>query len=194
MSSDPAGGPEPGAMVLVTGASGFVGLNLLHVLVSDRRPVVGLADRPLPDLAAASLAHLGPVPVVDQVDVRDTVAVAEAVGRHQPGVVIHAAAVTAGPDRERTDARTVVDVNVGGTQSVLDACSQAGVKRLVHVSSGAVYGSASFGPEPLDETTLVAPASPPPSYYGITKLAAEQLARRHGQLHDLDVVAARLSA
>jgi UDP-glucuronate 4-epimerase len=84
----------------------------------------------------------------------------------------------------------VIDVNIGGTQSILDACSNAGVGRLVHVSSGAVYGPATFGPDLLDETTTVAPTT----YYGITKLAAEQVARRHGELHGLEVVVARLSA
>ncbi len=178
----------------MTGASGFIGINLLHILTEAGRPVVGLADRPVPRQALASLAELGPVPTVDIVDVRDAEAVAEAMVRHRPRAVIHAAAVTAGADREAADARTVVDVNIGGTQSVLDACTAAGVKRLVHVSSGAVYGPATFGSALLAETTLVAPTFPPPSYYGITKLAAEQLALRHGVVHDLEVVAARLSA
>jgi nucleoside-diphosphate-sugar epimerase len=127
---------------------------------------------------------------VERVDIRDAAAVDEVVADYRPDVVIHAAAVTAGIDRERSDARTVVDVNVGGTQSVLDACRKNGVGRIVHVSSGAVYGAATFGSETLDETTLVEPSG----LYGITKLAAEQLARRHAVLHDADVVIARLSA
>ena len=108
--------------VLVTGASGFIGLNLLHLLSPQPHRVVGLADRPLPELAAASLAGLGPVPQVDQVDIVDADAVATCFERHRPDVVLHAAAVTAGPDRGRLEARTIVDVNIGGTQSVLDAC------------------------------------------------------------------------
>ncbi len=180
--------------MLVTGASGFIGINLLHVLVERGQPVVGLADRPLPEPAVVSLDRIGSVPDVEIADVRDADAVAGIVLRRRPQVVIHAAAVTAGPDREQTDARTVIDVNVGGTQSVLDACTEANVRRLVHLSSGAVYGPATFGLVPLDESTLVAPTFPPPSYYGITKLAAEQVALRHGRLHDLDLVVARLSA
>ena len=105
--------------VLVTGASGFIGLNLLHVLGPLPRRVVGLADRPVPDLAMASLARLGAVPPVDQVDVRNADAVAEAMERHRPDVVIHAAAVTAGPERERTDARTTIDVTENGVGRVM---------------------------------------------------------------------------
>ena len=95
-----------------------------------------------------------------------------------------------GIDRERTQARTIVDVNVGGTQSVLDACLRSDVGRVVYVSSGAVYGAATFGTEILDEATAVEPIG----LYGITKRAAEQLARRHSELHDVEVVIGRLSA
>ena len=191
-SSGSAARPKP--PVLVTGASGFIGINLLHVLTASGRAVVGLDDRPVPEPAVESLGRYGPVPVVEVADVRDADAMAEIVCRQRPEIVIHAAAVTAGGDRERRDARTVIEVNVGGTQSILDACAAAGVPRLLHVSSGAVYGPATFGTEPLDESMLVAPTFPPPSYYGITKLAAEQVALRHGQLHDVGVVVARLSA
>jgi len=175
---------------MVTGATGFIGLNLLHALVSSGYEAVGVAAGPIPELAATSLSRFGAAPIVEQIDIRNGAAVGDAVARHRPDVMIHAAAVTAGVDRERTQARTIVDVNVGGTQSVLDACSRSAVTRIVHVSSGAVYGAATFGTETLDETTPVEPTG----LYGITKRTAEQLARRHGELHDVDVVIGRLSA
>jgi nucleoside-diphosphate-sugar epimerase len=155
--------------VLVTGATGFIGLNLLHALVGDGHDVIGVASGPLPQLAADSLGRTGAVPVVEQIDIRDGVAVHDVVARFRPHVVIHAAAVTAGAERERTDARTIVDVNVSGTQSVLDACSRNDVGRVLHVSSGAVYGAATFGTDTLDETT-------------------------HAELHHTDIVIGRLSA
>jgi UDP-glucuronate 4-epimerase len=183
-------GSESSGGILVTGATGFIGLNLLHTLTASSRRVVGIADRPLPELAAASLGRSGEVPVVEQVDIRNGAAVNEVVAAHRPDVVIHAAAVTAGAERERSDARTIVDVNVGGTQSVLDACRENGVARIVHVSSGAVYGAATFDAEALDETTSVKPVG----LYGLTKLTAEGLVRRHAELHGADVVIGRLSA
>lgn len=186
----PESEPVRPVTVLITGASGFIGLNLLEALAPLPHRVVGMADRPMPDNAHAALAEVGPVPRLEVVDVRDADAVAAVMERHRPNVVIHTAAVTAGPERERTEARTVIDVNIGGTQSVLDACTATGVARLVHVSSGAVYGPGTFGPNLLEETTPVAPTT----YYGITKLAAEQLTHCHGELHKLDVVVARLSA
>lgn len=176
--------------ILVTGATGFIGLNLLHTLAEHGHRVIGVADRQLPQLAADSLARTSALPLMERVDIRDGAAVDDVVARYRPDLVIHAAAVTAGADRERSDARTIVDVNVGGTQSVLDACRRNGVGRIVHVSSGAVYGAATFGTKTLDETTLVQPTG----LYGITKLAAEQLVRRHAELHDADIVIGRLSA
>ena len=61
------------------------------------------------------------------------------------------------------------DVNVVGTQAVLQAALRAGVSRLVFSSTAAVYGA----PEriPIDEDSPLAPANP----YGETKLAAERL-------------------
>tara|TARA_B100001105_G_scaffold4727_1_gene3573 strand:+ start:130 stop:768 length:639 start_codon:yes stop_codon:yes gene_type:complete len=61
---------------------------------------------------------------------------------------------------------------------------------MLYLSSGAVYGEAAFGAEQLSETTAVVPAG----LYGATKLAGEFLVKRHGQLHGLATVTARLSA
>jgi nucleoside-diphosphate-sugar epimerase len=179
-------------VVAVTGATGFVGLNVLHALVEAGHEVTGLATNALPPIAARSLgAGGGKLPTIEQVDIRDATAVHSVFDTVRPEVVIHAAAITAGPDRERTDGRLIVDVNVGGTQSVLDACEASGVSRLVYVSSGAVYGDLTFvDGEELVETTRVAPTG----LYGITKLAGEQLVRRHGELHSLETITARLSA
>jgi nucleoside-diphosphate-sugar epimerase len=179
-------------VVAVTGATGFVGLNVLHALVEAGHEVTGLATNALPPIAARSLrAGGGRLPTIEQVDIRDATAVHSVFDTVRPEVVIHAAAITAGPDRERTDGRLIVDVNVGGTQSVLDACEASGVSRLVYVSSGAVYGDLTFvDGEELVETTRVAPTG----LYGITKLAGEQLVRRHGELHSLETITARLSA
>ncbi len=176
--------------VLVTGATGFIGLNLVHALAAVGHHVVGVANGPIPEAATTSLLHIEAAPIFEQIDIRDGSAVGDVVARHRPDVVIHAAAVTAGVDRERSQARTIVDVNVGGTQSVLDACSKSDVSRFVYVSSGAVYGAATFGTETLDETTPVHPVG----LYGITKCGAEQLVRRHGELHEVAVVIGRLSA
>jgi nucleoside-diphosphate-sugar epimerase len=183
---------DPPTVIVVTGATGFVGLNVLHALVDAGHEVTGLDTNDLPPIAARSLGAGGRgLQTIEHVDIRNAAAVRSVFDRVRPEVVIHAAAITAGPERERTDARRIVDVNVGGTQSVLDACDASGVPRLVYISSGAVYGDLTFvDDEELVETTRVAPTG----LYGITKLAGEQLVRRHGELHPLETITTRLSA
>jgi dihydroflavonol-4-reductase len=63
------------------------------------------------------------------------------------------------------------DVNVTGTQHVLEASHQAGVKRFIHASTIGVYGRGSAGL--LDERS---PCNPD-NIYGVTKLAGEKLAQ-----------------
>jgi len=83
------------------------------------------------------------------------------------GVAFHAAAHTAEFDRPEV----FEAVNVGGTEAVIEACRQAGVRRLVHVSSEAAL----LAGEPLidvDEEASLRPDSPQP--YCATKARAEQ--------------------
>lgn len=123
-------------------------------------------------------------------DVRDGRAVAALMVEHGVSRVFHAAIVTAGVDRERSDARTIVDVNVMGTQSVLEASRRCGVGRFVYASSGAVYGDIRYDPEPVDETACPEPAT----MYGITKYASEMLVRRYGALWGIETACARIAA
>lgn len=175
--------------IVVTGAAGFVGLNVVERLLTSGHDVVALDATELPNAARSDFAAL-PGSLHEVIaDVTDPAAMADAVAGAD--VVIHAAAITAGIERERDHARRVVEVNVMGTQTVLDAVVAAGgVRRFVYVSSGAVYGEQAFGVGPISETTTPEPVS----LYAITKLAGERLVRRHGELHGTDVVVARLSA
>lgn len=177
-------------LIAVTGAAGFVGINLLHDLARRGERTIGFDLRPPPSAARSSFESFSTPPSFETLDVCDPSAVEHAFAMHRPDVVVHAAAITASESRERTRAAAVVAVNLTGTQSVLDACARAGVRRIVYVSSGAIYGRATFGTDALDENTVVEPSS----LYGITKQAGEQLVRRHHELHGTETVIGRLSA
>ena len=177
-------------MIAVTGATGFVGVNLLHELARRGRQAVGFdLGQPHPD-ARASLMAMPTPPHFEVLDVCDAAAVGHAFSRHRPEIVVHAAAITASEQRARSQGTRIVAVNVVGTQSVLDACARAGVRRVVYVSSGAVYGRATFANTPLDETVTTEPSS----LYGLTKQTGEHLVRHHRGLHGTETVIARLSA
>ncbi|MGH2523253.1 MAG: NAD-dependent epimerase/dehydratase family protein, partial [Anaerolineales bacterium] len=77
-------------------------------------------------------------------------------------------------------------VNVGGTVSVMEAMRDAGVRRVVLASSGAVYGEQTN--QPLHETLAPNPRSP----YAVSKLCAEYYVRTIGALWGIETVALRV--
>jgi len=178
--------------VLVTGASGFVGLNVLECLLAQGRTVVGLSAGPVAaavaGLAARRFARLPGRPVEVQGDVRDRVLLDELMQRHDVGHVVHLAAITAGPLREREAAEQIISVNLEGLATVLAAAARRRVRRFVYTSSVAVYGGQPADGSLIDEDT---PHSPQ-TLYAITKSAGEAVAQRLGALHGIDVVVARL--
>jgi nucleoside-diphosphate-sugar epimerase len=73
--------------------------------------------------------------------------------------------------------------NLVGTRRLLEAARGTAVRRFIHASTSSVYGRDALG----DESTLPRPISP----YGVTKLAAEQLALAHQDVLGLPVVVLR---
>jgi nucleoside-diphosphate-sugar epimerase len=177
-------------VVLVTGTSGFVGVNIVEALLRRSEDVVALAATPMPPAAERDFAaHPGRLRTT-VVDVTNEAAVHAAFRAQAPELVVHGAAMTPGVRQERTEGARVIAVNVIGTRNVLEAAADGGVRRLVFLSSGAVYGAGAYGAAPLDEG-----ATPlPESLYAITKHAAERLALRYRAIGNLEVAAARLSS
>ena len=108
------------------------------------------------------------------------------------GVLHLAALMSITMDR---DPWTGLDVNIRGTQNVIEACCINGVKKLVFTSSSAVYG---YGPGlegDLVETTPFLTYGAPPGaiIYGASKIIGEQLCRDAHLKRGLDYVAVRYS-
>lgn len=143
--------------VLVTGATGFIGGHLLEFLVQRDEPVRVLA-RPEEDVRPPANGNVE----VCRGDLRDWKSLAPAVR----GVsrVLHCAARTGPWGREGEYA----EVNVGGTQGLLEAALEAGAERFLHVSSIAVHGTNVNGR--ADETAPLQRGSDP---YSRTKVEAE---------------------
>jgi nucleoside-diphosphate-sugar epimerase len=110
-----------------------------------------------------------------------------------PDYFIHGAAMT--PNRngsEKSQARTVVEVNIQGVLNAFEwARNCKSLKRMLHVSSGSIYGD--DGPDgalPEDGFEMRSPDS----LYPITKRAGELLALRYRDLFELPLVVCRLSS
>jgi nucleoside-diphosphate-sugar epimerase len=152
--------PGDGAVTrtaLVTGGSGYFGALLVdHLLTAGYQvrvlDVVDAADRP----AQVALVRG---------DIRDPAAVDRAVAGVE--VVFHnVAQVPLARDRDLFES-----VNVGGTALLLKACENAGVTKVVHTSSSAVFGVPQENP--VTRSTEPRPVEP----YGRAKLDAELLCR-----------------
>lgn len=77
-------------------------------------------------------------------------------------------------------------VNVGGTVSLMEAMRDAGIRRVVLASSGAIYGHQEE--QPVKESAVPRPDSP----YAVSKWAAEQFVQTLGQLWDIETVVLRI--
>ena len=176
--------------ILVTGGSGFVGINIAAALLERGNDVVLLDVNAPPETAERHLRSLPGTLAIESGDVRDGATTALAMKRHAVRRVVHGAAITAGPDRETSQARFIADVNLGGTIETLEAALAAGVTRVVQLGTGSVFGATiQPGTELIDEGATV---PLPDSLYGITKYAAERTALRYRDKRGLDVVVGRL--
>ena len=176
---------------LVTGATGFIGNNIVEALVAGAQRVVAFAVGGMPANALAEFARYGDALDIVEGDVRDSECLAKLFVSRRIERMVHGAVITAGVAREREDVTTIVDVNVTGTARVLETARHHGVGRIVHVSSGSAYGRSLFECERLFED--VTPERPQ-TMYQITKFAGERTALRLRELHGLDLVCVRLGS
>ena len=167
--------------VLVTGGAGYIGAHTAKAL-SER----GFTPVVYDSLVSGFREAVQWGPFVHG-DLRDRVALSEAIETHHITAAIHfAGLIEVGRSVARPD--LFWDVNVGGTTTLLTALREHGVGRLVFSSSAAVYGQGGRGPlESIGETAEKAPASP----YGDTKLAAEWLIQAQCRAYGLSAVALR---
>jgi UDP-glucose 4-epimerase len=157
---------------LVTGGAGFVGCRLVEALVGrgwDVWVVDDFSSGRREDLTALGD---GAADRIVRADVANAAAVASAVAAARPAVVFHLAALHFIPHCERDPIRTL-EINVVGTQAVLNAVEGQPGCRMVLASTADVYAPSS---EPHHERSAVAPSS----IYGISKWTSERLVQRAG--------------
>jgi len=143
----------------ISGGAGFLGLHLSRRLLADGHAVRTLDVVPLDDaeLEGAVLELRG--------DVRDRERVRELVSRAD--VVVHAAAALP----IQASRESIRSVNVAGTENVLLAARDADVRRVVFISSTAVYGVPEKHPIEEDDPLVGV------GWYGESKIDAEALCR-----------------
>src|SRR6266487_2794919 len=143
----------------ISGGAGFLGLHLSRRLLADGHDVRTLDVVPLDD------AELERSVDERRGDIRDRESVRKLVDGAD--VVVHAAAAL--PIQASRD--SIRSVNVGGTENVLEAAKDAGVRRVLFISSTAVYGVPDKHPIEEDDPLVGV------GWYGESKIEAEALCR-----------------
>ena len=163
---------------LITGGAGFIGTALANYLVRQGHTV-----RVLDDLSAGDSAGLDPAIHFTRGDVEDKPKIWRLLNKID--CVYHLAARVSVPESALYP-REYNNTNVSGTVAIMEAMRDAGVKRVVLASSGAVYGEHDVNK--VNESLLPNPDSP----YGVSKLAAEGYVRTIGDLWGIETVALRI--
>ena len=205
--------------ILVTGGSGFIGSNLIHLLVENKGESVINLDKLTYAGNTQSLADIESNPryTFEQVDICDPASLARVFEKHQPDVVMHLAAESH-VDRSIDGPGEFIQTNIVGTFNLLEAALAywrslplAGAEELVpsqdekldnssngptqqsfrflHVSTDEVYGSLEPDTLGFSETTPYDPHSP----YSASKAASDHLARAWGDTYGLPVLVTNCS-
>jgi len=168
------------ARYLVTGGAGFIGSHIAQALLDQ-----GESVRVLDNLATGKETNLavlkGRVQII-RGDLRNFEAVRAAVEGVE--VVFHQGALASVP-RSIADPVTSLEININGTQNVLQAARDADVRRMVYASSSSIYGNTPTLPK--QEQMQPHPVSP----YAIHKLTGELLCEAFTSIYGLETVALR---
>jgi len=163
---------------LITGGAGFLGSALAQQLVRQGHQV-----RVLDDLSAGDPGRLDGRVLFTRGDVRDVPRLWTLL--HGVDCVYHLAAKVS-VSESILYPRDYNDINVGGTVSVMEAMRDAGIKRVILSSSGALYGEQDQ--QPIRESAIPHPMSP----YAVSKVAAEYYVSTIGALWGIETVALRI--
>ena len=167
--------------ILVTGADGFIGSHLVERLI-------GLGFRVRALVMYNSFNSWGWLDTLEQ-DVKSKIEVVSGDIRDPYGgdsivkgcgSVLHLAALIAIPYSYKSPS-SYVDTNINGTLNILQASKKYKCKKIIHISTSEVYGSAQY--VPIDEKHPNVGQSP----YSATKIAADQLALSFNKSFELPV-------
>lgn len=165
--------------ILVTGGAGFIGSHVVEALLKRGETVTVLDDFNDFYDPALKRRNVTGFPNIIEADIRAPLP------PQQFDAIIHLAA-RAGVRPSLAQPRLYTDVNVAGTQNLLEFARESGIRKFVFASSSSVYG--------VNEKVPFNEADPifnPISPYAATKLAGEALCHVYHHLYDLDLVCLR---
>lgn len=176
-----------GKTVLVTGAAGFIGSNLVKRLVSGFEDIKVIGIDSVSDYYDVNIKY-GRLREIDalggdwtfiQASIADRAAVEKVFSENRISVVVNLAA-QAGVRHSITHPDEYIESNVIGFYNILEACRHHEVEHLVYASSSSVYGSNKKVPYSTDDNV-----DNPVSLYAATKKSNELMAHAYSKLFDI---------
>ncbi len=149
-------------MVIVTGGTGFIGAEVIRLLVSWGEEVVAFDLTPNEE----RVAGLGVV--IEQGDLGDARRVEEVVGKYRPKIVYHFGGMLS--VSSEADHVASFNVNALGTLNVLEAARKHDVRKVIYSSTMVTFGKDIEG-QTIDDKTLQRPNL----FYGVTKVFGEHI-------------------
>lgn len=166
--------------VIITGATGFIGANLVRRLLYDGHNIHLLVP---PEYNTWRIAAIRTDVHIYEVDFTDGEALIRIVANIRPDWVFHLAAH--GAYSWQTDIRQMVQTNIIGTINLVEACLKTGFEVLVNTGSSSEYGFKDHAPH---ETEWLEPNS----YYAVTKASATLFCRYIAQSRNVHLPTLRL--
>lgn len=176
-----------GKTVLVTGAAGFIGSNLVKRLFQEFNDIRVVGIDSITDYYDVNIKHsrlreidsLGREWVFVKGSIADREALERVFVAFRPTVVVNLAA-QAGVRYSITNPDAYIESNLIGFYNILEACRHHGVEHLVYASSSSVYGSNKKVPYSTDDKV-----DNPVSLYAATKKSNELMAHAYSKLYDI---------
>lgn len=166
--------------ILVTGGAGFIGSNLVDKLIPEKYSVI-IVD----NLKTGEIKNVNRKAEFIKFDIRD-VNLKRLIREKKPDYIFHLAARASLSGSLKTPSDDI-DVNLLGTQNLIEAAKDTNVKKIIFASSAAIYGESAT--LPIKENITKNPTS----IYGVTKLAGEFLMGICSKQYHFPVVVLRFS-
>lgn len=182
-----------GKVVLVTGAAGFIGSNLVKRLFKDVKNIIVIGIDSITDYYDVNIKYERLNEIEEQVkglgesskwifikgNIADKACIDDLFATYKPAVVVNLAA-QAGVRYSITNPGSYIESNLIGFYNILEACRNNEVEHLVYASSSSVYGSNKKVPYSTDDKV-----DNPVSLYAATKKSNELMAHSYSKLYNI---------
>lgn len=178
--------------ILVTGAAGFIGANLIEELLRTASPIhivgldnlndyydVSIKEYRLAQIETLAKAHPASTFTFIRGNLADKALIDRLFEEYKPAVVVNLAA-QAGVRYSITNPDVYIESNLVGFYNILEACRHHTVEHLVYASSSSVYGSNKKVPYAIEDQV-----DNPVSLYAATKKSNELMAHAYSKLYDI---------